>query len=432
MPPYVEAPISILAAGSNGHGQLAISSTEDAHVFRPCLFAIESNSRPTLPMGVTSIVNVAAGANHTLLLIETQDNDRQLWVCGDNGAGQLDIDAIENAAVRAGDRTLFRRAYIQQLSASSSVSHIAAAWESSYIAVSVGSSSDYILSFGSNAFGTLGVYSPNKRNGTVTFDHLLRDDEYECYIRIGSITSGPRHILVLLQVVQPNNAIRSVVAGWGACRHGQLGPRTEKGQDGRPVPFLQEPVVVPLDVSDQDPVISMAAGFQHSLFLHASGRVSALGADRHGQVTAPRTWENVKAIACTWNGSYAIASEDGTWSVLAAGTNVHGQLGNEDVACLKYTHDLTSCTSNSSETKLSCGSEHILLLLSFGDEPRSKTLCWGWNEHGNLGLGHTEDVWSPVNISTGRAAASEVVGVWAGCGTTFVAYRALDNKDSKI
>ena len=59
--------------------------------------------------------------------------------------------------------------------------------------------------------------------------------------------------------------------------------------------------------------------------------------------------------------------------------------------------------------------------------------AWGWNEHGNLGLGHTEDVQLPLRISMPDAdtSASEVkfkgiAGVWAGCGTSWIATEVVE------
>jgi len=59
-----------------------------------------------------------------------------------------------------------------------------------------------------------------------------------------------------------------------------------------------------------------------------------------------------------------------------------------------------------------------------------KLLGWGWNEHGNMGLSHTEDVTSPTLISipsistpstTIDADQLKITGIWAGCGTSWVA-----------
>ncbi|KAG1727899.1 hypothetical protein EDB19DRAFT_1748741 [Suillus lakei] len=52
---------------------------------------------------------------------------------------------------------------------------------------------------------------------------------------------------------------------------------------------------------------------------------------------------------------------------------------------------------------------------------------WGWNEHGNLGLGHTDDVLKPIKIwpAGGHALDGRIVQVWAGNGTSWI---LLQNK----
>jgi len=59
-----------------------------------------------------------------------------------------------------------------------------------------------------------------------------------------------------------------------------------------------------------------------------------------------------------------------------------------------------------------------------------KLLGWGWNEHGNMGLGHTEDVIAPTCIpipflsvpsATIESDMPKIVGIWAGCGTSWLA-----------
>ena len=67
-----------------------------------------------------------------------------------------------------------------------------------------------------------------------------------------------------------------------------------------------------------------------------------------------------------------------------------------------------------------------------------KLLGWGWNEHGNMGLKHTEDVMSPTLISipsistptTIDADPPKIAGIWAGCGTSWVAMETKPDNGS--
>ena len=77
-------------------------------------------------------------------------------------------------------------------------------------------------------------------------------------------------------------------------------------------------------------------------------------------------------------------------------------------------------TLNTTHTtvQIACGSEHVLALVKSLDQdsatPTSQIWGWGWNEHGNLGLGDTEDVKLPVRIwPFGVGVSVDVSGVWA-------------------
>jgi protein ATS1 len=56
--------------------------------------------------------------------------------------------------------------------------------------------------------------------------------------------------------------------------------------------------------------------------------------------------------------------------------------------------------------------------------------AWGWNEHGNLALGHCEDVRMPTRIPLPQTddeapemERSVIANIWAGCGTSWVAMK---------
>jgi protein ATS1 len=60
--------------------------------------------------------------------------------------------------------------------------------------------------------------------------------------------------------------------------------------------------------------------------------------------------------------------------------------------------------------------------------------AWGWNEHGNLALGHCDDVRTPTHIPVPQTEGvapmmerSTITGIWAGCGTSWVATEVLIN-----
>ncbi|KAH9166908.1 hypothetical protein EDB89DRAFT_2075410 [Lactarius sanguifluus] len=84
------------------------------------------------------------------------------------------------------------------------------------------------------------------------------------------------------------------IAAWSTAHHGQLGPLY--APSGRALSF-SSPVAINLPI-DVQLVRSVRAENQHSHFLHASGRVSALGSDAKGQLRGLHTAEDVQTIGC--------------------------------------------------------------------------------------------------------------------------------------
>jgi hypothetical protein len=60
---------------------------------------------------------------------------------------------------------------------------------------------------------------------------------------------------------------------------------------------------------------------------------------------------------------------------------------------------------------MAAGSEHLLIVKA------NKVLGVGWNEHGNLGMGHTDNAEQPTQVFAAIAGQLEA---WAGCGTSWI------------
>jgi len=291
------------------------------------------------------------------------------------------------------------------------VSQVAACWETSFFVLTKAGHHDILASMGGNDFGDLGVGSKKDIKAPfhiVDLYHIVRPTAR--HLSITGITAGPHHAIILLRADD-----KQYIAGWGTARHGQLGPLL--APSGRALPFSPSPVAIDLPIDVQlDPVLSVRAGNQHSIFLHASGSISALGSDAKGQLQGLRAARDVRAIDCTWNGSYLRTS----LGLRSTGTNARGQLGRENAAPLAAVR----LPEEAHVLDFSCGSEHVLVIV----ESRGKTEVWGWgwNEHGNLGIGTLDDVNVPVRIWPPSDAEPGVmtgaaVGVWAGCGTSWIA-----------
>lgn len=240
--------------------------------------------------------------------------------------------------------------------------------------------------------------------------------------------------------------------------------------------FLNTPTHL-YTVPGDEKVLSMALGQQHSVILiqkkDGSTKVLCGGSNRKGQLgfTSEIITMPLRSVDCTWNGTYFETSSEpgdaggeGGFSILAAGSGEMGQLGRGIARTTAHPLPGPSVTVGFNVSvspapassravnsqvifpaliqkarldSLVCGSEHVVATLSYESEERGDTAgtvereawAWGWNEHGNLGLGHTEDVpiptriWPPsINIKTSSnlAAGGRLRKAWAGNGTTLL------------
>jgi protein ATS1 len=114
------------------------------------------------------------------------------------------------------------------------------------------------------------------------------------------------------------------------------------------------------------------------------------------------------------------------------GSNTHGQLGRVDGSMATVGEVAMSSALRVGEVvvkRLACGSEHVVVLCS-STGGRNELVAWGWNEHGNLGVGDTIDRSTPVRVPLEDyrdvGGGWEVGNCWAGCGTSW----ALLNQDT--
>ena len=408
-----QAATELYAAGSNGRGQLATGDSQDAHSFTPCKFAgLECGSSP-------GIISVVGGGNHTLVLLSSPSIHRlEVWGCGDGAKGQLGPAYIAEAG-RDENLMILRPLNLpleEQGLLGYSISQLAASWESTFFVLTKPGQHDLLISMGGDDFGDLGIggfrsRSPKPPFHVVDFSHIVGSTPHD--LSITGITAGPHHVLALLRADD-----RQHIVGWGIARHGQLGSLL--APSGRALPFSPSPVAIALSIDAQlDPVLSVRAGNQHSLFLHASGRVSALGSDAKGQLQGLQTARDVRAIDCSWNGSYLRTPA----GLLSAGANARGQLGRDDASEVPL--GAAHFPDDVRVLGFACGSEHVLATVE--SQGRTEVWGWGWNEHGNLGTGSLDDVnvpiktWPQSNVEPERITG-DVVGVWAGCGTSWISF----------
>lgn len=443
----------LLAAGSNAKGQLSTGDDLDQHVPKPISF---KHCEPgVFPAQITNILHIAGGANHTLLLATCTDpglNEEgssftRLWGCGDGSRGQLGRIS-GNPVIPIFVELDLDLDHITPSVAGYTIEHIAAAWETSFVALRPpvarqSTESDVLIAMGANDFGDLG-HHPLPRDGP---NVVFLNDALRRYIsgsspiyRIEQIVAGPHHVIAILSLDVPGRGASHVHIGWGASRHGQLQHSYAGSNLGRPLsgtPKFIPPTVVHTSSNGGG---SLSVGQQHTVMIDPAGDVRGTGSNKKGQLEGITTLVQggTRLVRCTWNGTYIFdEGNDLFWSIRGTGSSEHGQLGCP-IGSSSVSRDVISAPTPSrglhevqfpfatNMRKLDdfiCGSEHVLALLSSGVE--RELWGWGWNEHGNLGVGHTEDVHTPVLIwprerNQGSGTDSKVSRAWAGCGTTWL------------
>ncbi|KAG1747589.1 regulator of chromosome condensation 1/beta-lactamase-inhibitor protein II [Suillus lakei] len=357
--------LRLLAAGSNARGQLADGSDDDSHTFRDCRF--RSCTERALPPDTFGILQLATGANHTLALLEFGDGRRELWGCGDGRKGQLGPEYMGQLTEFTPISMALYKTYVSQ---GYTCCLIAVTWETSYLVLKSPFRPDVVISMGSNDFGALG-------------GRLINPNE----LVVESIVAGPRHVVLHVRPVLNND---QMFIGWGLARHGQLG-------DAKIVNY-DRPCIIPLDVS-ADPVQTYSLGLQHTVVCHQSGRTTAFGSNKKGQLPRMDSWGRVRQVGCR---------------------ELQGEENRATVApvefALSYDGKLPLLRS------FACGSEHMMAVISPSGSSDMEVWAWGWNEHGNLGLDHADDVPKPVKVwpAGGHALEGRIVQVWAGNGTSWI------------
>ncbi|KAI0370062.1 RCC1/BLIP-II [Pilatotrama ljubarskyi] len=425
----------LYSAGSNARGQLAIGVLQDAHRFTPCVFF--GAAPGALPPGVVAIEHISCGANHTLALLRRSGGAKEVWGCGDGSRGQLGPSYLKDVE-KADGETSHATAVFRPLDVAShalrdtggalfegyTVRLVSAGWETSYAVLSCSGRSDILLSMGGDDFGNLGVCGSRTQKAVapvhvVHLDGLVSLEAAGTLRTVLAVSTGPHHTIAKVRLTRPDRTTETLCTGWGTSRHGQLGNITNSS--GRPTPFVPSPRLVLIPAPEE--VTHLALGNQHTVALTSNGTLCALGSDRKRQLDGLDTLRDVERVRCTWNGTYALLR---TGQVVATGSNTHSQLGrgadyherHGTLGPVRFPFQLRP----GQIVDLVCGSEHVLCIVDRDDVSR-EVWGWGWNEHGNLGTGGTEDVSAPVKIWPSNDhgdANGRVLRVWAGCGTSWI------------
>ncbi len=208
------------------------------------------------------------------------------------------------------------------------------------------------------------------------------------------------------------------LAAWGSNYYGQLGDGTTT-QSNVPVAVTQTGVLA------GKAVVSVAAGYFHSLALCADGSLAAWGYNGYGQLGDGSTSNSSVPIFVTQtgvlNGKTVVAMTAGAYHSLALcadgtlaawGRNYEGQLGNgsNSNSHVPVAVNQSDILADKTVVAVVAGAQHSLALCADGT-----LAAWGRNDYGPLGNGNSNISYGPVAVTqTGLLAGKIVVAAAAG------------------
>ncbi|KAJ2995575.1 hypothetical protein HDV02_000634 [Globomyces sp. JEL0801] len=361
--------LKVSTCGSNAKGQLGIQSFEDISI--PTLITIKHEPISTN----NNYTACAGGSNHTILAI-----NGQLYVCGDNSKGQLGIETDHTTIFIPSDLKI-------------PVKFIACGWDSSFVVTNEGD----VYGCGDNTFGTVGI----RKQKLAIWENLLIPN-------VVKISCGMRHTLFLLE--------DGSVLGCGSSRKGTL------------LCDVKEIHWIPFQLQFRQRVLDIACGQFHSVVLMESHQVYVFGRNQYGQlgISPDEISFSINPIRIDLHENYIPYSIESSWSTIGivckegevviwgrcdrfqtgipADMNKKFQLTPQVIPHLKV-------------KKLVFGSEHAIALSSDGT-----AVTWGWNEHGNCGLGHLIDVSTFTKL---QIQLPEVTDIGSGAGHSIMIHKEV-------
>ncbi|XP_076658197.1 secretion regulating guanine nucleotide exchange factor isoform X2 [Halictus rubicundus] len=366
----------LISWGANSHGQLGQGvQVEECVLPREVdLSGCSLESR--------KIIKITGGAGHTLIL----DNDGRVYSSGWNNRGQAGFPVNEQS---------FSFREIERKLKGKYVVDVACGWDSS-AAVTVDGT---LFLWGSNCFGQLGT-------DPTTLQWTYEPLEVSLDRKIKRVSMGLRHTVLV------TDDHKVLVAG--SDNKGQLGLSTKKGEL-----FGKSTVYTFTEVPTLRNIKNVACGQHHTVAITVDDHFYTFGDNKHGQLgldtdVISKTSFPILLPDVRFDSSVEI---DSGWSHMLAltgsrvfswGRNTYRQLGSasfEDPLSWR----ITRVEGLPKIEQISAGSEHNVVLTRDG-----RIFCWGWNEHGNCGTGHTRDVKAPEQLPYSANFTGTLVGSGAG------------------
>ncbi|KAK9675782.1 hypothetical protein RND81_11G030800 [Saponaria officinalis] len=243
---------------------------------------------------------------------------------------------------------------------------------------------------------------------------------------VEQVTCGMRHTLVLTK-----GNVGDQLYGFGSNKRGQLGVLTDKIRSlNTPQPCLG---------FESAELVTVIANGDHSAAISADGRLFTWGRSFSGQsdVCVPECLSSSLSFnqaALGWNHGLLLT---GDGEVLMLGGRHHGALGEPE----RIAHARNCSDSENSHLRkvpgldgrkvvqIATGAEHSAVITEDGE-----IYTWGWGEHGQLGLGDTDDQTSPksVDLKNVYNHDSSILRVYCGSGFTFVVGTGRPQEDGSL
>lgn len=358
--------------GANSHGQLGQNVVSEA-----CCTPTEISISNLDPSNISSIVG---GGGHTLVL----DRAGKTYSCGWNNKGQVGVAEHEVTTFRPVE------------SLPNKIIQLACGWDSSLAVAADGS----LLVWGSNSYSQLGL--PKQKFS------CLNSPKHVPSVKVKRASLGLRHLALVAE--------DGKVFVCGSGSKGQLGLVDSNGH-----PFPE--ICTLTEVSQLSNIIDISCGQHHCIALSDVGKIFVWGDNRFGQLGLDSTVQPVvyepqelslsaltgvkgdpSSVYAGWTHSVLLTDKG---EVINWGRNTYGQLSNNGRRrAVSWNPTLLSIDERIKQ--IAVGSEHNIILTETGS-----IMSWGWNEHGNCGVGTQENVLEPTLIQTGLQNKANLIGTGA-------------------
>ncbi|KAL3631116.1 hypothetical protein CASFOL_024100 [Castilleja foliolosa] len=368
--------------GAGTDGQLATGMLQDEH--NPQLLRSVSFVAPP-------ITSLSCGGGHAIAII----SGGRVLTWGRGSSGQLGhgemINSLQPKLVKDFEGLV--------------ITYVSAGWNHSGFI----SDSGAIFTCGDGSFGQLG-------HGDYKSECSPKEVSYFGSKQVEQVACGMRHSLVLLR-----GNVENPVYGFGSGKRGQLGVSTDKVKSTS-LPQITMGLTN-LKIANISSNGDHSAALSDDGSLYTWGRGFGCASDEF----VPRRFDaanfSFNEVALGWNHALLLTSKG---ELFMLGGNRHGALSDT-----QKTSPMNNVTGKSEEiiarinpdhmdskvVQIAAGAEHSALITENGT-----IMTWGWGEHGQLGLGDTNDQTAPRMVSLGRKMDKERVTskVYCGSGFTFI------------